>query len=61
MPNNVGTLDATLRILAGLALVGWGFYTHNEWSAVGFLPLVTGLFGWCPLYSSFGVSTRKVA
>lgn len=61
MPNNVGTIDAALRILAGLALLGWGLYIQNEWSAVGFVPLLTGLFGWCPLYSSLGLSTRKTA
>jgi hypothetical protein len=26
---------------------------------IGFIPLITGIFGYCPLYSLFGVSTRK--
>jgi hypothetical protein len=59
MTNNVGRIDAALRILAGLALIGWGLYTKNEWSGIGFVPLLTGVFGWCPLYLPFGLSTQK--
>lgn len=25
----------------------------------GFVPLVTGLVGWCPIYGLFGFSTRR--
>ncbi len=61
MSKNVGSLDAALRFLAGLALIAWGLYTKNEWSAIGFLPLMTGLFGWCPTYLPLGLNTDKHA
>jgi hypothetical protein len=61
MTQNVGSIDATLRILAGLALIAWSLYTKNEWGAIGMMPLLTGLFGWCPLYLPLGLSTHKGA
>ena len=48
-----------LRIVAGLALIGWGF-THRDQIAgmvlmgVGLLPLATGAFDWCLLSPLFG-------
>lgn len=61
MSRNVGIFDAALRTILGLVVIGWGLYTKNEWSAVGFVPLLTGLFGWCPLYLPFGLSTNRAS
>lgn len=58
---NVGPLDRTLRIVAGLAIVSLYFvYRASEWryaSLLGLVPLLTGLFGTCPLYGLLGLST----
>ena len=59
MKQNVGGIDRTLRILVGLILIGWGAYAQNWWGAVGAIPLLTGIFGWCPLYLPFGCKTCK--
>jgi hypothetical protein len=29
------------------------------WTAIGAVPLLTGLIGWCPVYLPFGWSTKK--
>lgn len=58
MKVNVGGLDRILRIVVGLVLIvlaamgniGW-------WGYIGIVPLVTGLFRMCPLYSLIGVNT----
>lgn len=58
---NVGTADRVIRIIIGLALIagffaGWG----GAWGWVlwiGLVPLLTGLFATCPLYSVLGLST----
>lgn len=59
MQKNVGGIDRILRIVAGLALIGWGFYAQNWWGAIGAIPLFTGLISWCPAYPMLGMSTNK--
>ncbi len=60
---NEGSIDRILRIVLGAALiVGYflnpnGAYSWLYW--IGVIPLVTGLIGWCPLYSIFGIKTCK--
>ena len=59
MAQNVGGADRIIRIVAGLALIGWGAATQNWWGAIGLVPLATALVGWCPVYLPFGISTAK--
>lgn len=60
---NEGTLDRTLRVLLGLGLLsaGWfGVITGTPGlllKVFGFVPLLTGLAGWCPLYAVLGIRT----
>lgn len=61
MSHNVGGIDRILRIIAGLAIIGWGVYAQNWWGAVGIIPLFTGAIGWCPAYLPFGLSSSKKA
>ena len=61
---NEGEWDRRIRILGGMILlgVGWGLTTGAVGIAPivgGFVALLTGLAGWCPAYTAFGVSTRK--
>jgi hypothetical protein len=59
--------DRTLRVLLGVALlwISWGGAVTGTPGAVlkivGFVPLLTGLIGWCPLYSVLGFSTRRAS
>lgn len=59
--NNVGTVDRAVRIIAGVVLLAlFWFYPAAPWrmfALIGIVPLFTGLFGTCPLYSIFGLST----
>jgi hypothetical protein len=44
-------------IIGGLAAVGGtGGYIM---AAVGLVPLITGLVGWCPIYSVLKIGTHK--
>ncbi len=54
---NVGSIDRVIRIIAGVAILGAGYYFKNWWGAIGIVPLVTALLGWCPAYSLFGINT----
>lgn len=58
MQANVGGLDRSLRIIAGLFLVDLALSgTAGAWAWVGLLPLATGCLAWCPLYIPSGQST----
>jgi hypothetical protein len=60
MKANVGGVDRVLRIVVGLALLAWAFFGGGEyhwWGLVGFVPLATGLFRFCPAYGLFGMNT----
>ena len=58
MKTNAGTLDRTLRIVVGLALIALAATgTVGLWGWIGVVPLLTGAIGNCPLYSVFGINT----
>ncbi len=61
MTRNEGQTDRLLRIVAGLVLLGLAVTSqYTPWTWIGVVPLLTGLIGWCPAYSLFGISTCKV-
>ncbi len=43
-----------VRIVVGLALIGYGIYSMNPWFFLGLAPLLTGLINWCPLEMKMG-------
>jgi len=63
MKSNVGGIDRTIRIVAGLVLIALAATgTVGWWGWLGVVPLATGLVGWCPPYALLGLntcSTRK--
>ena len=61
MKKNVGGVERTLRIIVGLAIIAWGVYAQSWWGAIGLIPLMTALIGWCPAYSILGVGTCKIS
>jgi hypothetical protein len=54
MTANVGGIDRILRILVGLALIGWAIYSKNMLGWIGVVPVLTGVFRFCPAYLPFG-------
>jgi len=58
--------DRIVRIVLGavMLLLGWGGFVTGTWGVIlqwlGFVPLITGLVGWCALYRIFGFSTCPV-
>lgn len=61
MSKNEGGIDRILRIVAGLALIA-AAATGNigVWGYIGVVPLLTGLMGWCPVYTLLGLNTCSV-
>lgn len=58
MKCNVGTIDRTLRIVAGLILIGLAATgTVGVWGWIGVVPLLTGIFRFCPAYPLLGINS----
>ena len=62
MKANVGSIDKILRIIAGVLLIALAATGYiGIWGWIGVVPLVTGLFNFCPLYSLIGIKTCKIS
>jgi hypothetical protein len=58
MSVNIGKSDRLLRITAGLVLMALAATgTVGAWGYVGIVPLLTGLFRFCPAYTLLGMNT----
>ena len=57
MKKNVGKNDKTIRIILGVLIGAAGLYFSSWWGLIGLIPLLTGIFGTCGIYSLIGVST----
>ena len=64
MTMNVGMIDRVVRIVVGIALIAFALgliAPGTSWAWVGWIgvvPLLTAVFGTCPLYSMVGCTTR---
>lgn len=65
MTKNVSNTDRMIRVILGLALLalGWtgivGGTVGMVFKYLGFIPLLTGIIGWCPLYALFKFRTNR--
>ena len=58
MCTNVGKVDKIIRIVLGVALIAYGLLAPNYIVAViGLIPLLTAVFGICPLYLPLKINT----
>lgn len=62
---NLSTPDRLIRIVLGVLMLaaGWSGFAEGIWrialQVFGWVPLATGLLGWCPVYALLGFSTFK--
>jgi hypothetical protein len=64
MKLNEASWDRIARVAVGIALIGIGLLAVGGgwgWAlgGVGIVLLVTGLIGWCPIYATLRMGTRK--
>ena len=58
MKKNLGTIDRTLRFIAGASLIGHAISSGHLWAWLGLIPLLTAIVGFCPAYCPLRLSTR---
>ncbi len=60
---NEASWDRVARVIAGVALLAIGLAIGGGWgtflAVLAFVPLLTGLVGWCPLYSLLHIRTNQ--
>ena len=55
---NVGTIDRIARVLIGIVLIALTLTgTIGVWGWIGLVPLATGIFRFCPVYTLLGIKT----
>ena len=58
MKINVGSADRIMRIVLGLVLIALAATgTIGVWGWIGVVPLLTGIFRFCPAYTLLGMNT----
>ena len=57
---NVGSWDRFIRMLIGIGLLAITVIgPKTALGFIGFLPFLSAVVGWCPVYLIFGISTRE--
>jgi len=55
---NIGKADRIIRVIVGLGLISFGLISDNLIvTVIGAIPLLTGAFGFCPIYTMFKMNT----
>lgn len=64
MNKNESTVDRILRVILGIVLLvlGFGGFTSGglalAFKILGFIPLITGVVGFCPIYALLKIRTN---
>jgi hypothetical protein len=59
MKKNVGKTDRVIRVILGIAIIGYGVINHTWLGLIGAGIFLPALMGSDPLYSLLGVNTNK--
>lgn len=60
---NIGSIDKIIRFILGIVLLSLLFLVNGNlkyWGLIGIIPILTAVFGYCPLYSILGIKTCKI-
>jgi len=62
MKQNVGNTDRWIRIVLGVVLLSLIVFLDGgiRWiGLIGLIPLLTGIFNFCPIYALLKINTKK--
>lgn len=54
---NEGNTDRIIRVVLAVVIFAIGLATQSWLGLIGFVPLLTGLIGWCPIYAVIRINT----
>jgi hypothetical protein len=63
---NESNVDRIVRVVLGIVLLalGWGGVVGGGWGVflkvIGFVPLLTGIVGFCPIYALLKLRTNRI-
>jgi hypothetical protein len=57
MKTNIGSIDVGIRFVAGCLIALWGVQAETWWGWIGTAPILTAIFGYCPLYALLHIDT----
>jgi len=57
MKENIGLIDRMIRFVVAIVFIVMGFTLSPWWFIVAAAALITGLMGYCGLYTLLGVNT----
>ena len=60
MEHNVYGTEKILRAVLGIVIILAGLYYANWWGAIGLIPLLTAVVGYCPVTHAFHFSSCTV-
>ena len=56
---NVGKIDKSIRLIIGVVIAMLGLYYQSWWGFLAIIPILTAIFGFCPVYVLFKINTCK--
>jgi hypothetical protein len=57
MKKNVGFLDSLIRIIMAAVIFTVAIIHQSWWGLVGLVPFLTGIIGFCPIYTILHINT----
>ncbi|NHQ60902.1 DUF2892 domain-containing protein [Chlorobium sp. BLA1] len=57
MKKNIGKYDKGIRIIIGVSIMFIGIINQSWWGAIGLIPVLTALAGFCPIYTLLKISS----
>lgn len=59
MKANVGSYDCAVRFVAGCLALLVGHHYFSWWALIGFVPILSSIAGFCPLYALLRIDTTE--
>ncbi|MFI5218716.1 MAG: DUF2892 domain-containing protein [Bacteroidia bacterium] len=57
MKSNAGIADRFIRVYLGMVIAGSGIFYNSIWAVLGIPVFISGIVGFCPLYSLLKLNT----